>query len=117
MKPLGIASPLKEKPSMEAEERVMNIPNWDGFRATLRMEGTWWKILGNKIISSALEEKQLEASNKQGLKRIVRSTLESTLHGTDEPMHLSSRDEHVEDAVVMDYAQPHRKPPIHNHKP
>ncbi|KAK9198418.1 hypothetical protein WN944_013602 [Citrus x changshan-huyou] len=29
----------------------------------------------------------------------------------------SKENDFVEDAVVMDYAQPHRKPPIHNEKP
>lgn len=28
----------------------------------------------------------------------------------------SSENDVVEDGVVMDYAQPHRKPPIHNEK-
>lgn len=42
--------------------------------------------------------------------------LESSAHDTDEAVN-GKENEVVEDVVVMDYAQPHRKPPIHNEKP
>lgn len=41
-----------------------------------------------------------------------------SLDGTVDDNAVDSVDSDVgEDTVVMDYAQPHRKPPIHNEKP
>lgn len=41
--------------------------------------------------------------------------LESPPHETDEVVN-AKETEVVDDVTVMDYAQPHRKPPIHNEK-
>ncbi|KAF3448357.1 hypothetical protein FNV43_RR09070 [Rhamnella rubrinervis] len=45
-----------------------------------------------------------------------RSLLESAPRDTEEALDFKENDS-VDDVVVMDYAQPHRKPPIHNEKP
>lgn len=37
-------------------------------------------------------------------------------HHVEETM-VTNTNENAEDIVEMDYAQPHRKPPIHNEKP
>lgn len=42
--------------------------------------------------------------------------LGSAPHDTEEAPEFKKNDA-VDDIVVMDYAQPHRKPPIHNEKP
>ncbi|EYU32866.1 hypothetical protein MIMGU_mgv1a022218mg [Erythranthe guttata] len=47
------------------------------------------------------------------MKREERSILESTQSSAEENLSSKSNDP-MEDVVVMDYAQPHRKPPIHN---
>lgn len=52
----------------------------------------------------------------KGLKRNVRSLQGSVQHDSVETADVQEI-EAVEDIVVMDYAQPHRKPPIHNEKP
>ncbi|KAM7491239.1 hypothetical protein LguiA_034160 [Lonicera macranthoides] len=57
-----------------------------------------------------------EASKKEGWKRQERSTMGSVPHDVEETVK-SKEDDIVEDIVAMDYAQPHRKPPIHNIKP
>ncbi|KAJ7944753.1 Root meristem growth factor 6 [Quillaja saponaria] len=45
-----------------------------------------------------------------------RLMLVSSPHDTDQTTVNSKESEAVEDIVEMDYAQPHRKPPIHNEK-
>ncbi|KAF5460841.1 hypothetical protein F2P56_020682 [Juglans regia] len=57
------------------------------------------------------------ARNIKGLKRNVRSLEGSVQHDSIETADVQENDQAVEDIVVMDYAQPHRKPPIHNEKP
>lgn len=52
----------------------------------------------------------------QEWRRQSRSTLGVAPHEAEETVN-SKEDEIIEDVVVMDYAQPHRKPPIHNIKP
>jgi hypothetical protein len=42
--------------------------------------------------------------------------LGSTANDTEEAVR-SEENDIAEDVAVMDYAQPHRKPPIHNKKP
>lgn len=51
------------------------------------------------------------------MKKHGRSLGESKSDTTDEEAVESNENEIVEDVVVMDYASPHRKPPIHNEKP
>ncbi|KAK1430539.1 hypothetical protein QVD17_13352 [Tagetes erecta] len=50
-------------------------------------------------------------------KNHVRSTMESKLQDSKEDINKSKDNGFNEDVVVMDYAQPHRKPPIHNIDP
>ncbi|KAL5748497.1 hypothetical protein ACOSP7_025539 [Xanthoceras sorbifolium] len=72
---------------------------------------------GNKIIISSPNDLQRPAKT-EGLKsRQERSMLGySSPHDTEEAVD-SKENDVVEDIEVMDYAQPHRKPPIHNEKP
>ncbi|CAL9029453.1 unnamed protein product [Prunus brigantina] len=64
-------------------------------------------------LSSQVEQKKL--IKMQGLKRQARTLLGSATHNMEEDKD-SKEDEAIEDVGVMDYAQPHRKPPIHNRK-
>ncbi|KAI3804365.1 hypothetical protein L1987_25849 [Smallanthus sonchifolius] len=59
-----------------------------------------------------------EEDNKiGGWKNHGRSTMESKLQDSKEAIDKSNDNSFTEDVVVMDYAQPHRKPPIHNIEP
>ncbi|KAI9076532.1 hypothetical protein K1719_041518 [Acacia pycnantha] len=51
------------------------------------------------------------------LRRHTRSMLGPEEHHVEETLNPSSGDTTLEDILEMDYAQPHRKPPIHNGKP
>ncbi|XP_076953135.1 uncharacterized protein LOC143627128 [Bidens hawaiensis] len=53
----------------------------------------------------------------EGWKNHVRSTMESKIQDSKEDINKSEVNSITEDVVVMDYAQPHRKPPIHNIQP
>ncbi|XP_021831947.1 uncharacterized protein LOC110771892 [Prunus avium] len=64
-------------------------------------------------LSSQVEQKKL--IKMQGLKRQARTLLGSATYNMEEDKD-SKEDEAIEDVGVMDYAQPHRKPPIHNRK-
>jgi hypothetical protein len=52
------------------------------------------------------------------MKRNVRSLLGSAQHNAEETVDddVKENDDAEDNIVVMDYAQPHRKPPIHNEK-
>lgn len=52
----------------------------------------------------------------QEREREERSTLESPLKKAKKNA-ISKESDTIEDIVVMDYAKPHRKPPIHNKEP
>ncbi|KAL0324458.1 UNVERIFIED_CONTAM: hypothetical protein Scaly_2412900 [Sesamum calycinum] len=70
-------------------------------------------IEGNKLKVSYSWKNLQQATGKEIWKRTERLTLESPPSHDEESV--SSKDNNtVEDIVVMDYAQPHRKPPIHN---
>ncbi|XP_040989091.1 uncharacterized protein LOC121236726 [Juglans microcarpa x Juglans regia] len=69
----------------------------------------------NTRVPSFQKDLQL-ARNIKGLKRNVPSLEGSVQHDSVEAADVQEN-EAVEDIVVMDYAQPHRKPPIHNEKP
>ncbi|KAA8522237.1 hypothetical protein F0562_012910 [Nyssa sinensis] len=72
---------------------------------------------GTEILASSLLEGGLQQATKVvGWKRQARSMLVSTQHDTKETVN-SEENDVAEDIVVMDYAQPHRKPPIHNKEP
>ncbi|GAB4834197.1 hypothetical protein Ancab_032462 [Ancistrocladus abbreviatus] len=135
-----VVSSLKVLPSFETEERSVvcaseakdhGSQNRQG-ATTMKLKelkanprillGTERKILGKAIVSSApeiatmLEETKFQSRRLRG---IGRPTSESASHHSNEPADSSGGDQKAgEDVVeVMDYAQPHRKPPIHNHKP
>ncbi|XWS61973.1 hypothetical protein CRYUN_Cryun07bG0170800 [Craigia yunnanensis] len=65
------------------------------------------------IISSRVDLQGME--KVEGLKRVTRSMLGNSGGDTKEAVD-SKEKENVGDIDVMDYAQPHRKPPIHNEK-
>ncbi|XP_017222274.1 uncharacterized protein LOC108199018 isoform X2 [Daucus carota subsp. sativus] len=56
-----------------------------------------------------------EATQPEGWRRQARSTTESSPSEARETAD-TKESEIVDDVVAMDYAQPHRKPPIHNRK-
>ncbi|MCD7462137.1 hypothetical protein HAX54_047838 [Datura stramonium] len=69
---------------------------------------------GNKVkIISFHEGAQVKIS--RGESRLMLESPPSTVQHEEEAVNSIEKDP-VEDAVVMDYAQPHRKPPIHNTK-
>ncbi|BFG31428.1 hypothetical protein CerSpe_177010 [Prunus speciosa] len=61
-------------------------------------------------LSSQVEQKKLIKMQRQ-----ARTLLGSATYNMEEDKD-SKEDEAIEDVGVMDYAQPHRKPPIHNRK-
>ncbi|WMV43636.1 hypothetical protein MTR67_037021 [Solanum verrucosum] len=67
---------------------------------------------GNKVEISFHEGAQVKISRRES--RLMLESPLSTQH--EEEAVNSIEKELVEDVVVMDYAQPHRKPPIHNTK-
>ncbi|KAK4435045.1 hypothetical protein Salat_0667700 [Sesamum alatum] len=70
-------------------------------------------IEGNKVKDSYSWKNLQQPTGKEIWKRTERSTLESPPSHAEETVSSKDNDT-VEDIVVMDYAQPHRKPPIHN---
>ncbi|CAJ1928401.1 unnamed protein product [Sphenostylis stenocarpa] len=81
-------------------------------------------------VSSTLKELIVEAASgtpfqmdsssflaAEGEKRHARSMLGPARHHHGEETVLTNGSNAAEDIVEMDYAQPHRKPPIHNEKP
>uniref|UniRef100_A0A6M2EMT6 Uncharacterized protein n=1 Tax=Populus davidiana TaxID=266767 RepID=A0A6M2EMT6_9ROSI len=79
-------------------------------------EGTQGATSGNKVIvSSQADFQQSSEIIIEGLKGRGRSMLGSTANDTEEAVR-SEENDIAEDVAVMDYAQPHRKPPIHNKK-
>ncbi|XP_041990072.1 uncharacterized protein LOC121790576 [Salvia splendens] len=58
-------------------------------------------------------DQDTKGKNTKGSESWKRAMLESSAFNYEE--NVSTKDKgSVEDIVVMDYAQPHRKPPIHN---
>ncbi|KAL7123298.1 hypothetical protein ACP275_01G097300 [Erythranthe tilingii] len=71
------------------------------------------KIEGKKVNNPYFWKILQQATEAQITKRGERSTMESTQSSAEENLSSKNNDP-MEDVVVMDYAQPHRKPPIHN---
>ncbi|KAJ8526792.1 hypothetical protein K7X08_029269 [Anisodus acutangulus] len=67
---------------------------------------------GKKVIISFQEGAQVKMLRRQS--RLILESPPSAQH--EEEAVNSVEIDPVEDVVVMDYAQPHRKPPIHNMK-
>ncbi|KAL6986040.1 hypothetical protein U1Q18_019407 [Sarracenia purpurea var. burkii] len=72
-------------------------------------------LVGNEVIASSQHFVQGE-TDTEGWKQQQRRWLGSTLEDAKEMINDSKEDDATEDIVVMDYAQPQRKPPIHNRK-
>ncbi|XVE57677.1 hypothetical protein DITRI_Ditri04bG0108700 [Diplodiscus trichospermus] len=66
------------------------------------------------IISSGVDLQGVE--KVEGLKRVTRSMLGNAGGDTEKAVDYKEKDKLKGDIDVMDYAQPHRKPPIHNEK-
>ncbi|KAJ6701527.1 TRANSMEMBRANE PROTEIN [Salix koriyanagi] len=75
-------------------------------------EGTKGAASGNKVIVSSQADLQQASKIIEGKGR---SMLGSAAKDTEEAVR-SEENDIAEDVAVMDYAQPHRKPPIHNEK-
>ncbi|KAL7594616.1 uncharacterized protein LOC111903925 [Lactuca sativa] len=58
-----------------------------------------------------------DGTKPQGWKNHARLTMESKQKDSKEKINNSKDSSVTEDVGVMDYAQPHRKPPIHNLQP
>ncbi|XP_075504137.1 uncharacterized protein LOC142541492 [Primulina tabacum] len=85
-------------------------------RTSAVLEGTEGTA-GSPSVKILCSRKNLpEAAERKVWKRSERSTLESPPSNGEETAN--SKDNRIaDDVVVMDYEQPHRKPPIHNWKP
>ncbi|KAI3453508.1 hypothetical protein Pfo_010171 [Paulownia fortunei] len=70
-------------------------------------------IKGNKVKLSYSWKILQKAAERQVWRRVERLTLESPPSNAEETVK-SKESDTVEDIFVMDYEQPHRKPPIHN---
>ncbi|XP_055819462.1 uncharacterized protein LOC129888526 [Solanum dulcamara] len=69
---------------------------------------------GNKVKMTSFHEGAHQVKISRRESRLMLQSPPSTQH--EEESVNSIEKEPVEDVVVMDYAQPHRKPPIHNTK-
>ncbi|XWS49094.1 hypothetical protein CRYUN_Cryun13aG0134200 [Craigia yunnanensis] len=85
------------------------------FNSFLEAKGAVAKAISGyeMIISSRVVLQGME--KVEGLKRVTRSMLGNSGGDTEEAVDSKEKD-NVGDIDVMDYAQPHRKPPIHNEK-
>ncbi|CAA2976369.1 uncharacterized protein LOC111396562 [Olea europaea var. sylvestris] len=73
-------------------------------------------IKGNEVKMSYFGKIFEDTAEKMEREREERSTLESPLKKAKKNA-ISKESDTIEDIVVMDYAKPHRKPPIHNKEP
>ncbi|GMN32731.1 hypothetical protein TIFTF001_003822 [Ficus carica] len=71
---------------------------------------------GTSITKSFSQIGLQQSIETKGHEGHARSMLGSAPQDTEEAVDIKEGDA-IEDIVVMDYAQPHRKPPIHNEKP
>ncbi|XP_062074724.1 uncharacterized protein LOC133778728 isoform X2 [Humulus lupulus] len=83
-------------------------------------------IQGNDLTTKPSSHTELKQSSnveftkgQNGKTIIIRSMLGSDPEDTEENVDTkeNNKTSNVEDIDMMDYAQPHRKPPIHNEKP
>lgn len=99
-----------ERKTLETSARSNTLKEKDS-KAILKED----KNKGREVAISYSEEDSQEATEVEGWRR---STLGSAPHkAAEETVNSKESDIVEEDIVVMDYAQPHRKPPIHNIKP
>ncbi|XP_074356849.1 uncharacterized protein LOC141696631 [Apium graveolens] len=79
--------------------------------------------LADTVVGKELETVVLKKDETTGREVVIsysgettrRSTLESTPNEVEETANSEDNDT-IDDVVAMDYAKPHRKPPIHNRK-
>ncbi|KAL3499554.1 hypothetical protein ACH5RR_038647 [Cinchona calisaya] len=120
----SIAERLRVQESlMVGIDRRTIIPSWNGAN-TLQEKNSEALGKGNEddkgynVILSSLQ-KVHETSKLKDQKRQARLIMESSSSpaNAEETKVDSKENDMGEDIVVMDYAQPHRKPPIHNLEP
>ncbi|CAK9181948.1 unnamed protein product [Ilex paraguariensis] len=118
----SISDELRIQDALKAEnDEIRTFESWGGadtmkqkdFKALGKEDRD---IKGNEIMLAYSTVDLQETVKEEGWKRKARSILGSLPHDTEETMD-SKENDIVEDIVVMDYAQPHRKPPIHNREP
>ncbi|GAB2274156.1 hypothetical protein Dimus_008925 [Dionaea muscipula] len=117
-----LASPWKVKPQMETEPSATGAPEAKGGHASWDITDTGdlkqmkdspsMKMLGNVIISLPPRAIQ-KATETRDSNSVARVMLESTLHQEGKPTESYGLLDHV---MAMDYARPHKKPPINNHE-
>ncbi|GFS34708.1 hypothetical protein Acr_00g0035490 [Actinidia rufa] len=73
-------------------------------------------VAANEVMASSAKEILPKATKIEVWNRQARRMLGSRPNDAEETVDSKGNDV-VEDIVVMDYAQPHRKPPIHNIEP
>eukprot|EP00261_Vitis_vinifera_P040858 XP_019082101.1 PREDICTED: uncharacterized protein LOC100855013 isoform X2 [Vitis vinifera] len=102
------------KNMIEIGSEALSKEEEDSKRTTTVLEHAGSKII---VLSSHEDLQQATKATKiEGWKRHSRLMLGSAPHDVEETVD-SKEGDIVEDIVVMDYAQPHRKPPIHNKDP
>ncbi|EEF36510.1 conserved hypothetical protein [Ricinus communis] len=131
--PSEITSPISEGFAAQEREEVGKVDRRLGastmeqknVHGHLKEQGSRKMSVHARFIYKAMraclevEEQELEKCSTLGIslgfKRQERFMIESAPSDTEEAVK-SNENDIAEDAVVMDYAQPHRKPPIHNEK-
>lgn len=110
-----------QEPSGARIDKRMILPDWGGAN-TIQEKNSQTAGKENeddKGYSVLLPSPQMdlhETSELEDQERRARSIMESPTAKAEETVDSMENDE-GEDIVVMDYAQPHRKPPIHNRRP
>ncbi|KAL3497471.1 hypothetical protein ACH5RR_040203 [Cinchona calisaya] len=99
--------------------RRITLLSWDGAKMMQQKnsEALGKKNEGNNILILQSAERLLhETADVEDQKRQVRLLMASPPDNAEATTD-SKENDIGEDIVVMDYAQPHRKPPIHNREP
>ncbi|KAF7828406.1 uncharacterized protein G2W53_019570 [Senna tora] len=101
----------KERESMEdtGDMEKLKILETSGSASTLKEV-----VIGIEATTSS-ETDSPPLPLTEGQRRHSRSMLGPAKHNVEETVN-PKESENMEDTVEMDYAQPHRKPPIHNEK-
>ncbi|XP_071690726.1 uncharacterized protein [Rutidosis leptorrhynchoides] len=99
---------------VEFEEEIINGDNMELKNSTIDFPLNKLNALAETDIKVQISQ---EKSKIEGWKNHARSAMESKQQDSKEAINKSKDNSFTEDVVVMDYAQPHRKPPIHNLDP
>nr|GEU34137.1 zinc finger, CCHC-type [Tanacetum cinerariifolium] len=104
---------IKNTPEIMTELEVNDVGN------SIEQKESKLEFLSDKLNMPKGNDVKLqnseEGANIEAWKNHARSTMESKQQDSNEAIN-NSKDNSSPDAEVMDYAQPHRKPPIHNVK-